>query len=489
MSENFKADLYQVGNIERSLSESADGDLVFRSHLVPAGIKLSTLLGQDLTELTQVLAEIDAIYQSVLNFELEDIYDVVGGIANFTVPISASTFYGDGSNLTGIGTTFLALQDTPSTYTGRDGYLVIVQGNDLNFVDPITIQTSTTLLQTVSASLQSEIDLKISSSDVMTISGDLRALITNNENDIIYLQTYANDISGNLQTQINNLDLIYATDTILQAISADILDRIEVAAGSFLGLSDTPDSYTGANTFLVAVSGDKLYFKDPATIKTDITDIESKIATISGDLQILETYTNGITGGLTQLDDRYINNVYGDFITTSEVEGISSTLNGLIINLRSDVDSISGDLQILETYTNGITGGLTQLDDRFVNSSGDTVAGALVVQGALTLSSYSSLGPDTQVKMDQNGTIKQHNYSPIIGGKITLNINEYLYNVTDPNIKSTSNPVCTIVAPLSASTIYGASVFGITNGSFNVELTDTPAISGYYLNWLSFELI
>jgi hypothetical protein len=325
MSESLKADLYGLGNINKAFSESSDGDIVFSSHLVPYGIKLSTLLGQDLTELTQTLAEIDAIYQSVLDLELEDVYDVVGGVANFTVPISASTYYGDGSNLTGIGTTFLGLEDTPSTYTGVENYLVRVQGGDLNFVDPTTIQTSTTLLLS---------------------------------------------ISGYLQSQINYNNSLFE-------YKADI-------------------------TTLASISG--------------------QIITTTDDLQ-------------DQLD---------------AIQGVSITV----------LQSISGDLQ-------------------------DQITNLDTITGELTLSAMS--GQPSILSVDNSGTIQPYAYAPFIGGKINLNDIDSLYTISDSNIKATSNPVCTMVAPISASTIYGINVFDITSGQFKVEISDIPAISGYTMNWMSLE--
>jgi len=136
----------------------------------------------------------------------------------------------------------------------------------------------------------------------------------------------------------------------------------------------------------------------------------------------------------------------------------------------------------LESEASGITGSISQLDERYINASGDTMT------GDLTLGNSAISGDnDTQVKMDPNGTLGRHNYAPIIGGTITLNTTDYLYTIINGNIKPTSNPICTIVSPISASTIYGISVYGVSTGTFNVELSDIPAISGYYLNWLSFE--
>ena len=75
--------------------------------------------------------------------------------------------------------------------------------------------------------------------------------------------------------------------------------------------------------------------------------------------------------------------------------------------------------------------------------------------------------------------------NPVIGGQIALNTVDSVYSITDSNITSTSTPVCTLVPPVSGATIYGHSVYGVIDGSFKVELSESPAISGYNLNWMS----
>jgi hypothetical protein len=173
-------------------------------------------------------------------------------------------------------------------------------------------------------------------------TGELMTVYRNQEDKIV------------LKTQTGQE--IIASESFVTAISADLQFQIDNLSGDFLGLTDTPDSYSGANTFLVAVSGNKLYFRDPATIITDTSGLQTQVNTISGDLDLIVTNTSGITGGLTQLDDRYLNVGEGGFITTSEVQGISSNLQGQISGLRTDVNTISGS---------------------FVKSDGTTTAGRI----------------------------------------------------------------------------------------------------------------
>jgi len=131
---------------------------------------------------------------------------------------------------------------------------------------------------------------------------DLNDLIikTSTGEDVIATESLVASISGNLQTQIDNLDFTYATDAILQAISGDIQNQIDNLDSGF-------------------------------ATDAELQVVQTQVTTVSGDLDILETYTSGITGGLTQLDDRFVN-VTGDTMTGDL---------GVIANV-----SITGDLTV-----------------------------------------------------------------------------------------------------------------------------------------------
>ena len=481
MSESLKADLYGLGNIDKAFSESSDGDIVFSSHLVPQGIKLTTILGEDLTELTQVLSEIDTIYQSVLDIQVEDVYDVVGGVANFTVPISASTYYGDGSNLTGISNTFTGLHDTPSSYSGSEGYLLRVQGGDLNFVDPDSIFVSPTIISGISGNLQSQIDnntslitQKIDTTTVESIFSYLQSQIVSISGGGIGSvdTTTLSSLSGSLQTQIwsNDTD-IAGLRTNVNTISADLasLDLTYASDSQLVSLSGSLQTQIWSND------------TDISSLRTDVDAISATIGNLDFTYAtdaILQSVSGAIQNQIDKLGDGYA--------TDTELRTVSGGLQDQIYSNDSQIAglvSISGDhatrITTLETYTGGITGGISQLDDRFVNVTGD------IITGNLTLAGLS--GQESILRVDTSGKIEKHDYAPYIGGKISLNSIDSVYTITDPNIKSTSSPVCTLTAPLSSATIYGINVFGVTNGQFGVSLSDTPALSGYTMSWISLE--
>lgn len=303
--------------------------------------------------------------------------------------------------------------------------------------DFLSQQSVETLISAISGNLQDQIDNLdlnyVTDTELNAISGAIQVLINNNTTNIT---TISGDLTS-LQTQFNNLDLTYATDASVASISSNLqsqitsndndidnlqaqINAISGSSSDFLGLTDTPSSYSGFDGYLVAISGNNLFFKDPATITTDTSAIESQIQTISADLNTLETHSLGITGGIIQLDERY------------------------------------------------------------VNTSGDIMSGDLTIQ---TLSGSN----DRQLKVDSSGKLQQTGYAPIIGGKIQLNTIDDVYSVTDSNITTTTNPVCTLIAPISSVTIYAHNVVNIQNGSFEVVLSDVPAISGYYLNWMSLQ--
>ena len=73
-----------------------------------------------------------------------------------------------------------------------------------------------------------------------------------------------------------------------------------------------------------------------------------------------------------------------------------------------------------------------------------------------------------------------------IGGQVAIPKDAETLTVTDASITTSSNPTCTIQVPISGSIIPLPVVYNVTNGSFDVEFSIAPAISGYFMNWMSF---
>ena len=219
------------------------------------------------------------------------------------------------------------------------------------------------------------LDTLATDTNLVAISGNLQSQITSNDVDISLLQSQTTTISGDLDTlelQVNNLDLTYATDADLVNVSGNLqaqitsndvdISLLQSQTTTISGDLDTLEISVGANTSAITLN------------KDDITILQSQTTTISGDLDSLEQQ-------FADLDLTYA--------TDADLVNVSGNLQAQIIT--NDVDilglvGISGDHETrifdLETQTNGISGGLTQLDDRFVNVDGDTMTGTLTISGA-----------------------------------------------------------------------------------------------------------
>jgi hypothetical protein len=73
--------------------------------------------------------------------------------------------------------------------------------------------------------------------------------------------------------------------------------------------------------------------------------------------------------------------------------------------------------------------------------------------------------------------------SDTLKGKLELNVDEHLYTIMNSNITENSIPVCTIKTPYEGSTIPIVAITEVISGGFSVELSCSPAISGYELNY------
>jgi hypothetical protein len=71
----------------------------------------------------------------------------------------------------------------------------------------------------------------------------------------------------------------------------------------------------------------------------------------------------------------------------------------------------------------------------------------------------------------------------VIKGSLDLVIDQDDYTILNSNIREDSVPVCTIKTPSKGSTIPSIAIYDIISGGFSVELSCSPAISGYKLNY------
>jgi hypothetical protein len=164
-----------------------------------------------------------------------------------------------------------------------------------------------------------------------------------------------------------------------------------------------------------------------------------------------------------------------------KIEDFETTINSLsgiddISVLVDKVDTLEIRVDDNDLNISDIQSNISNLNTSISSISGDYVKKE---------SDLSGIG-DSQLKVNSSGNIERHDYLPIIGGNIVLNTTDFMYQINDVNLKATSNPICTILAPMSGAAIYSHSIVERSNGSFKIELSGVPNISGYSLNWLSF---
>ena len=270
---------------------------------------------------------------------------------------------------------------------------IIVYWNNTN---DLIIKTSTgedviateSLVAGISSSLQFQID---------NLSGDFLGL-TDTPSTYVGSDTYLLSVSGNkvIFKPESSLGDGFATDSELQTVSAGLQYQIDNLSGDFLGLTDTPITYTGFDSYVLTVSAGGIAFVPQGDISPDLSYANLSGAldpqyvnidgdTMTGDLTI--STLASISGNFltvdatgTLVDSGYSFVSIGDgYATDTELQVVSAGLEVLINNNTTLINTVSGDLDTLETQTNGITGGLTQLDGRFVNVMGDTMTGDLTL--------------------------------------------------------------------------------------------------------------
>jgi len=113
------------------------------------------------------------------------------------------------------------------------------------------------------------------------------------------------------------------------------------------------------------------------------------------------------------------------------------------------------------------------------------------VSGGAGATSFTSLtdAPSSYVG-HANDLIKVNNsetgldYNKFIKGVVLCDTINTIYTVTNSRIEITDTPNVTIIAPSLNQTLFAASVADITSGSFKIELSGIPDVSGYKLSWI-----
>jgi len=302
-----------------------------------------------------------------------------------------------------------------------EGQLVVSQGitadslNADNLTDGKILTTQNNTI--ISTNLDfSTVEGFASTTLIATISGDLQGQITSNDIDISGLRTDVDTISGDLdslETQITNLDLTYATDTMVAGLTGNLQSQIDSNDTQLAGL--------------VAISGDH---ETRILDLEDISDLDAKYVDVLGDTMTGSLVLSGADLSITNLAS-----ISGNFLTT-DVEGIigdsginATTISNTTTFLQTQITTISGDLANLDltyatdTMVAGLTGNLqgqitnndtqlaglvaisgdhetrildlediSDLDAKYVDVLGDTMTGSLIISGAdLSITNLASI--------------------------------------------------------------------------------------------------
>jgi hypothetical protein len=196
--------------------------------------------------------------------------------------------------------------------------------------------------------------------------------------------------------------------------------------------------------------------KDLCAILREERDFETLLRQISGQLQ---TQVTEISGDLSQLTTI----VYG-------LSGDLRTLEGEFEELRSNVVTISGDLQ-------------DQIDD--LQEQIDAISGA---SGAaefieLTDTPDTYVGNEFSVPVVSGGRLV---FSRMLVGSFVPAITASTYMVVNSLIPSSAVPLAQVSAPSEDDTLIVANTFGVQAGSFGIELSCMPPVTGYEVNWMCF---
>ncbi len=89
-------------------------------------------------------------------------------------------------------------------------------------------------------------------------------------------------------------------------------------------------------------------------------------------------------------------------------------------------------------------------------------------------------GDVVKVNSTENGL----DFNKFIKGTVTCDTINNIYTISNPRIAITDIPNVTVIAPSLNQTMFATSVADITSGSFKVEMSGIPDVSGYKLSWI-----
>lgn len=189
------------------------------------------------------------------------------------------------------------------------------------------------------------------------------------------------------------------------------------------------------------------------TLASNLNSHNHKIENLSTD-ELDITYImqpDGVGGVLWKPSDAInLTNYY----TKTEVNSISGYLQSEIDSLNADVVSISANLGS-KTFES-----LSDTPGSYVGHASEFVT--------------------------VNATETGLDFTPLISGALDCNLIDQAYVITHPKLTANSLPMITVSIPTSGDTQYVASPTNMRGGAFDVVLSGVPMVTGYRINWFSF---
>jgi len=349
----------------------------------------------------------------------------------------------------------------------------------------------------ISASL-TNLDLTYATdAELLALSGQ----VLTNENNISDLRTDVDIISDQVLTNENNisglrtdvdaisasltnLDLTYTTDAELLALSGQVLTN----ENNISGLRTDVDAISASLTNL-----DLTYATD-----AELLALSGQVLTNENNISDLRTDVDAISASLTNLDLTYATDaellaLSGQVLTNennisglrTDVDAISASLTNLDLTYATDAELLALSGQVL-TNENNISGLRTDVD---AISASLTMFPSTFIDLNDTPSSY--IGSDTYVVTVSGERLVFTPQSEIvpeitnIRGQQECNIGQQIYTISYGQTISGAQPVTSLITPTSDSTIFVTAIFDVTDTNFKVILSEAPSISGYAINWVA----
>ena len=271
------------------------------------------------------------------------------------------------------------------------------------------------------------------------------------ENAFVDVDTNLAAVSGNLQVQIDNLDMGYATVTELQtvsgglqvqidnnfstiqAVSGNLQGQIDNFSTSFIGLSDTPNTYAESDTFVVTVNGAGLTFTPQDDIVPEITNVRGQEDCVIGQQVYTISYGQTISGaqpvtslvtptsGATIFVDGIFDVTDTDFkVILSEAPALAGYSINWVTSFGSAVDldnfvepSDLNDIGKTLTFSTGLSG---------YNASSSDAGKVLYITGDIQLNQTPQSGEHLWIKNEGSTSADINGVAYLIEGLATQSI-------------------------------------------------------------------